>query len=235
MHSIADADYAQKIMNGVKMFGRPIRVNKSNRDKRAIDVGANLFIGNLDPDVDENVLHQTFSTFGTIVQAPKIMRDPETGASRGFAFISYDSFEASDAAVAMMNGQFLANRAVNVSYAMKKDGKGERHGTEAERLLAKKSTTTSRPPAVTAATPAGRGAFMPAPTMPRATPFAGMPPMGAPAGLAGPMGGMPQFGGGMPPMYFGAGMQPPMSQPPPQFAPQFGQPFPGQFGGFGQQ
>jgi splicing factor 3B subunit 4 len=120
MHSIADADYAQKIMNGVKMFGRPIRVNKvgddvrcaricanhcvqSNRDKRAIDVGANLFIGNLDPDIDENVLHQvrlpiggrwwvstcaqTFSTFGTIVQAPKIMRDPETGASRGFAFI----------------------------------------------------------------------------------------------------------------------------------------------------
>lgn len=59
------------------------------------------------------------------------MRDPETGASRGFAFISYDSFEASDAAVAMMNGQFINNRAINVSYAMKKDGKGERHGTEA--------------------------------------------------------------------------------------------------------
>jgi hypothetical protein len=96
---------------------------------------------------------------------------------------------------------------------MKKDGKGERHGTDAERLLAKKSTTTSRPPAVTAATPgvhvasvsrtmvtrslhvcathrissAGRGAFMPAPVMPRATPFA-MPQMGAPLGLAGPMG-----------------------------------------------
>jgi splicing factor 3B subunit 4 len=27
------------------------------------------------------------------------MRDPETGNSRGFGFISYDSFEASDAAI----------------------------------------------------------------------------------------------------------------------------------------
>lgn len=27
------------------------------------------------------------------------MRDPDTGNSRGFGFISYDSFEASDAAI----------------------------------------------------------------------------------------------------------------------------------------
>jgi splicing factor 3B subunit 4 len=35
-----------------------------------------------------------------------------------------------------MNGQFLMNKAVTVQYAFKKDGKGERHGTPAERLLA---------------------------------------------------------------------------------------------------
>jgi len=29
----------------------------------------------------------------------QIMRDPETGNSRGFGFISYDSFEASDSAI----------------------------------------------------------------------------------------------------------------------------------------
>lgn len=29
----------------------------------------------------------------------QIMRDPETGNSRGFGFISYDSFETSDAAI----------------------------------------------------------------------------------------------------------------------------------------
>lgn len=56
------------------------------------------------------LLYDTFSAFGMIVATPKIMRDPDTGASRGFGFVSYDSFEASDAAIEAMNGQFLCNR-----------------------------------------------------------------------------------------------------------------------------
>ena len=39
----------------IKVFGKPIRVNKASTDKTSKDVGANLFIGNLDPDVDEKV------------------------------------------------------------------------------------------------------------------------------------------------------------------------------------
>ena len=39
----------------IKVYGKPIRVNKSSQDKRSQDVGANLFIGNLDQDVDEKV------------------------------------------------------------------------------------------------------------------------------------------------------------------------------------
>lgn len=56
------------------------------------------------------LLYDTFNAFGVIVQTPKIMRDPETGLSRGFGFVSYDSFDASDAAIEAMNGQFLCNR-----------------------------------------------------------------------------------------------------------------------------
>ncbi|KAJ8770762.1 hypothetical protein K2173_021409 [Erythroxylum novogranatense] len=131
-----DADYAIKVLNMIKLYGKPIRVNKASQDKKSLDVGANLFIGNLDPDVDEKLLHDTFSAFGVIVTNPKIMRDPETGNSRGFGFISYDSFDASDAAIEAMNGQYLCNRQITVSYAYKKDTKGERHGTPAERVLA---------------------------------------------------------------------------------------------------
>ena len=58
----------------------------------------------------------------------KIQRDPETGNSKGFAFINYASFEASDVAIDSMNGQYLCNRAISISYAFKKDSKGERHG-----------------------------------------------------------------------------------------------------------
>ncbi|XP_037494439.1 splicing factor 3B subunit 4 isoform X1 [Jatropha curcas] len=94
-----DADYAIKVLNMIKLYGKPIRVNKATQDKKSLDVRANLFIGNLDPDVDEKLLHDTFSAFGVIVINPKIMRDPETGNSRSFGFISYDSFESSVAAI----------------------------------------------------------------------------------------------------------------------------------------
>jgi splicing factor 3B subunit 4 len=55
-------------MNMVKLYGKPIRVNKASQDRKALDVGANLFIGNLAPEVDEKDLYDTFSAFGGITQ-----------------------------------------------------------------------------------------------------------------------------------------------------------------------
>ncbi len=59
------------------------------------------------------------------------MRDPDTGNSKGYAFINFASFESSDAAIEAMNGQYLCNRPITISYAFKKDSKGERHGSAA--------------------------------------------------------------------------------------------------------
>ena len=59
------------------------------------------------------------------------MRDPDTGNSKGYAFINFASFEAADSAIEAMNGQFLCNRAITISYAFRKDAKGERHGSAA--------------------------------------------------------------------------------------------------------
>lgn len=56
------------------------------------------------------LLYDTFSAFGMIVATPKIMRDPDTGLSKGFGFVSYETFEASDAAIEAMHNQFLMNR-----------------------------------------------------------------------------------------------------------------------------
>jgi len=165
-HNEEDADYAMKIMNMIKMFGKPIRVNKASRDKKTLDVGANLFIGNLDPDVDEKLLYDTFGAFGVIIATPKIMRDPDTGASKGFGFVSYDNFESSDAAIEAMNGQYLCNRPIHVSYALKKDSKGERHGSQAERLLAASNpnrASGARPNTLFATTPGVPNSFAAAP------------------------------------------------------------------------
>lgn len=68
-----DADYAAKIMNQVRLYGKPIRVNKASADKqKTVEVGAELFVGNLDPMVDERVLYETFGRFGSLVSAPKV-------------------------------------------------------------------------------------------------------------------------------------------------------------------
>ena len=46
-----------------------------------------------------------------------------------------------------MNGQYLMNKQVSVQYAYKKDGKGERHGDQAERMLAAQARKHNvRPP-----------------------------------------------------------------------------------------
>lgn len=69
-----DAEYAIKVFNMIKVHQKPIKVNKVSQDKKLLDVGANVFIGNLDHDVDEKLLYDTFSAFGGILQTPKIMR-----------------------------------------------------------------------------------------------------------------------------------------------------------------
>ncbi|KXN82623.1 Splicing factor 3B subunit 4 [Leucoagaricus sp. SymC.cos] len=152
-----DAEYACKIMNQIKLWGKPIRVNKASSDKKQLDVGANLFIGNLDENVDERLLYDTFSAFGMMATTAKIARDASTGTSKGYGFVSYTDFESSDAAIESMNGQFLMNKAITVQYAFKKDGKGERHGTAAERLLAAQARKNNAQDSGAAANADGHG------------------------------------------------------------------------------
>ncbi|KOS18643.1 Splicing factor 3B subunit 4 [Escovopsis weberi] len=132
----ADAEYAANVMNGIKLYGKSLRVNKASADKqKSAEVGAELFVGNLDAMVDEKILYDTFSRFGPLLSIPKVARE-DSGASKGFGFVSFGDFDSSDNAIANLHGQYLLSKEVSVQYAFKKDGKGERHGDEAERQLA---------------------------------------------------------------------------------------------------
>ncbi|KAF2811167.1 RNA-binding domain-containing protein [Mytilinidion resinicola] len=144
-----DADYAIKIMNTVRVYGKPLRVNKASADKqKTVEVvGAELFVGNLDPMVDEKVLLDTFGRFGPLMQPPKVARD-DSNLSKGYGFVSFADFDASDAAIQNMHGQYLMNKEISVQYAYKKDGKGERHGDEAERMLAAQARKNNVQPVV---------------------------------------------------------------------------------------
>jgi splicing factor 3B subunit 4 len=132
------------------------------------------------------------------------MRDTDTGNSKGFAFINFASFDASDAALEAMNGQYLCNRPITISYAFKKDSKGERHGSEAERFLAAQNPLpqAERPHQLFADAPPVQAPGMQPPPAHMMPPPPGMPMFGA------PMPGYPPFG--MPPNMppFPPGMNP---------------------------
>lgn len=49
-----------------------IIVLQASAHQKNLDVGANVFIGNLDSEVDEKLLYDTFSAFGVILQTPKV-------------------------------------------------------------------------------------------------------------------------------------------------------------------
>jgi splicing factor 3B subunit 4 len=222
-----DADYAAKIMNQIRLYGKPIRVNKASADKqKTVEIGAELFIGNLDAMVDEKTLYDTFSRFGPLVSVPKVARD-DVGISKGYGFVSFGDFESSDAAIEHMNGQFMINKEISVQYAYKKDGKGERHGDEAERLLAKQAKAHGIAPAVQ---PLPQQLFqpqVPIPSGPQAMMNGdgrGVPgaPNG-PAGFGGPPGGPPVRPppASLPPAPPVAGLpaRPPSGAPPANFYP----------------
>src|ERR1700712_2075807 len=97
-----------------------------------------------------------------------------------------------------MDKQFLMNKEINVQYAYKKDGKGERHGDEAERILASQGQRNNVVPEVHQM-PAQLLLNNSAPAAPAAMLDGGM-------GMG--MGGPPQIGG--------------MQGPPPSLPPGFG-------------
>lgn len=68
--------------------------------KRAIareeqDKVGKIFVGGIDPMVNEKEFNDFFSQFGSIIDA-QLMIDKDTGRSRGFGFITYDSPDAVD-------------------------------------------------------------------------------------------------------------------------------------------
>lgn len=208
---------------------------QASADKqKTAEIGAELHVRNLDPMVDEKTLYDTFSTFGNLISIPKIARN-EDGSSRGFGFISYDSFEAADKAIDSMNNQYLMNKQIHVEYAFKKDGKNERHGDAAERLLAaqaRKHNVQLAPAAIPPTIFAPQPTTVVPPTMPAGMAAMGgmggmgqMNPMGMGRGVGGvpqmPMAVQPQY----PPQY--QMQQPPYQQPMqhmPPTAPRFGGP-----------
>jgi len=75
-----------------------------------------IFIGGLAWSTTSEGLAEAFSVFGTVIES-KVITDRETGRSRGFGFVSFDSSEAVTRAVEEMDGSTLDDRAIRVDRA----------------------------------------------------------------------------------------------------------------------
>eukprot|EP01114_Cavostelium_apophysatum_P003178 TRINITY_DN1294_c0_g1_i1.p1 TRINITY_DN1294_c0_g1~~TRINITY_DN1294_c0_g1_i1.p1 ORF type:complete len:608 (-),score=202.04 TRINITY_DN1294_c0_g1_i1:50-1873(-) len=81
--------------------------------------GVNLYVKNLDDDMDDSKLLSIFGQFGTITSA-KVMYDSK-GVSKGFGFICYTSPDEATKAVTEMNGKIVGSKPLYVALAQRKD------------------------------------------------------------------------------------------------------------------
>lgn len=78
-----------------------------------------IFVYNLAPETEENVLWQLFGPFGA-VQSVKVIRDLQTNKCKGYGFITMTNYDEAVVAIQSLNGYTLGNRVLQVSFKTNK-------------------------------------------------------------------------------------------------------------------
>jgi cold-inducible RNA-binding protein len=76
-----------------------------------------LYIGNCDHSLDETTLQGFMETSGVQVSSVRIIRDRDTGQSRGFGFAELSDSQDLQGAIDALNGKEVAGRALTVNEA----------------------------------------------------------------------------------------------------------------------
>ena len=75
-----------------------------------------LFVGSLPWSVDDDALQSAFQPHGEVVSA-KVVKDRETGRSRGFGFVEMEDSTAANNAIRALNNSELNGRNIVVNEA----------------------------------------------------------------------------------------------------------------------
>jgi len=141
------AETALQTLNGRKIFDTEIRVNwayQGQQNKEDTTGHYHVFVGDLSPEVNDEVLAKAFSAFGTMSDA-RVMWDMNSGKSRGYGFLAFRDKTDAEQAIATMNGEWLGSRAIRVNWANQKT-----QGAPAPGVV----TSSPRPGGVTGTAPA---------------------------------------------------------------------------------
>ncbi|KAL1935284.1 hypothetical protein VTP01DRAFT_4424 [Rhizomucor pusillus] len=116
------AEQALQQMGGRSVFGQEIRVNwatQGGTHKEDTTHHFHIFVGDLSPEVSDEVLANAFTPFRSMSEA-RVMWDQTTGKSRGFGFVAFRERADAEQAIATMNGEWLGSRAIRCNWANQK-------------------------------------------------------------------------------------------------------------------
>jgi len=82
-----------------------------------------LYIGNLAYSTTEDDLRALFAQAGS-VRSVSVIKDRDTGRSKGFAFVEMDSQAEAQKAIGLMNGKQLNERSLTVNFARPREERG---------------------------------------------------------------------------------------------------------------
>ncbi|KAI6201160.1 hypothetical protein M3Y96_00812200 [Aphelenchoides besseyi] len=121
-----------------------LKTTADSPTEKRIDPNAffNVFVGDLSPEVDNEVLTRAFEKFGEIVEA-KVMRDPQSLKSRSFGFVAYARQEDAARAIEKMNGQPVGKRQIRTNWATRRTNAESRRTTYEDVLKAADGENTS--------------------------------------------------------------------------------------------
>ncbi|KAK7277367.1 hypothetical protein RIF29_18518 [Crotalaria pallida] len=123
-----DAANAMEHLNFTPLNGKPIRIMYSHRDPSMRKSGfANVFIKNLDTSIDNKALHDTFTSFGTILSC-KVAVD-SNGQSKGYGFVQFDNDESAQNAITKLNGMLMNDKKVYVGLFVRRQERGPSNGS----------------------------------------------------------------------------------------------------------
>lgn len=93
---------------------------------------AKLYVGNLSYDTTEDELRTLFAGAGTVASVV-LIRDRDTGRSKGFAFVEMATDAEADHAMHMFNGATLDNRELKVDKARPQEDRAAGNGGRSNR------------------------------------------------------------------------------------------------------
>jgi RNA recognition motif-containing protein len=83
----------------------------------------NIFVGNLSFDTTDSDLQAAFGAYGDVGRA-SVVRDRDSGQSRGFGFVEMNNSAEATQAMTALNGQDLNGRTLNVNEARPREAGG---------------------------------------------------------------------------------------------------------------